>query len=45
MDNLTSSLADTLKEYLRLEEQIDPMTCKRIYRGMIRVIPNDYRSF
>lgn len=45
VDSLSSSLVDTLKEYLRIEEQIDPMSCKRIYRGMIRVIPNDYRSF
>ena len=43
VNELSSSLADTLKEYLRIEEQIDPMSCKRIYRGMIRVIPNDYR--
>ena len=40
---LTVNLAETLKEYLTIEEQIDPMSHRRIYRGMIRVIPNDYR--
>ena len=45
INDLTASLADTLKEYLRIDEQIDPMSCRRIYRGMIRIIPNDYRSF
>ena len=42
-NQLTVSLADTLKEYLTIEEEIDPLNCRRIYRGMIRVVPPDYR--
>ena len=43
MDKLTMSLADTLKEYMTLQENIDPLTTKRIYRGMIRVVPEGFR--
>ena len=40
---LSASLADTLKEYMRIDEMMDPMSQRRIYRGMIRVVPLDYR--
>ena len=43
MDQLSSSLAETLKEYMTIQENIDPFSTTRIYRGLIRVIPEDYR--
>lgn len=43
IDTLTTSLAETLKEYMTIEESIDPMTDRKIYRGKIRVVPSDYR--
>ena len=42
---LTTSLADTLKEYLTIQESIDPLHDRRIYRGMINIIPDGGRYY
>lgn len=43
IDTLATSLADTLKEYMTIDEMIDPIADRKIYRGKIRIVPSDYR--
>ncbi len=42
-NQLTQSLADGLKDFLTIEENIDWRYNKRYYRGKIRIVPTEYR--
>lgn len=43
LDSLSHSIAEAIKESMRVDTYYDPCTMKHIYRGYIRIIPEDYR--
>ena len=45
VNDLATSLADTIKEYLLVDKNMDLQNCAEIYRGRIRIIPPNFKYY